>query len=163
MHFYKTSSCPSDVFARSFRPSLILIPALLIYPSSLSTLDLDSGSGFFCRENHPDIPMTFSFLALSIYGVLFASVLALPIQHELVTRADISPIMNGQNFPDPGFIRTSKGWYAFSTNALVNGKRVYMQKAFTSDWKNWQFTPGDDALPTLPSWVDSGNARVVSF
>lgn len=37
-----------------------------------------------------------------------------------------------------------------------------MQKAFTADWKNWQFTPGDDALPSLPSWVDAGNARVVS-
>jgi hypothetical protein len=37
-----------------------------------------------------------------------------------------------------------------------------MQKAFTSDWKNWQFTPGEDAFPVLPSWVDSGNARVVS-
>jgi len=105
--------------------------------------------------------MTFSFLTLSIYGVLFASVLALPVPRDLGKRADISPIMGGQNFPDPGFLRTAKGWYAFSTNALVNGKRVYMQKAFTSDWKNWQFTPGDDALPNLPSWVDSGNARVV--
>jgi hypothetical protein len=107
--------------------------------------------------------MTFSFLALGIYGVLFASVLALPVQHSLDKRADISPIMGGQNFPDPGIVRTAKGWYAFSTNAIVNGKRVYMQKAFTSDWKNWQFTPGEDMLPSLPSWVDSGNARVVRF
>jgi hypothetical protein len=38
-----------------------------------------------------------------------------------------------------------------------------MQKAFTSDWKNWQFTAGEDAFPTLPSWVDSGNARVVGY
>lgn len=112
--------------------------------------------------HRPGIPMTFSFLALSIYGVLFASVLALPVQHGLEKRANPSPIMGGQNFPDPGFIRTAKGWYAFSTNAIVNGKRVYMQKAFTADWKNWQFTPGDDALPTLPDWVDAGNARVVS-
>ena len=37
-----------------------------------------------------------------------------------------------------------------------------MQKAFTADWKDWQFSPGDDALPNLPSWVDAGNARVVS-
>lgn len=107
--------------------------------------------------------MVFSFLTLSIFGVLFATVLALPVQHGLATRANISPIMGGQNFPDPGVIKTNKGWYAFSTNALVNGKRIYMQKAFTSDWKNWQFTPGEDAMPTLPSWVDSGNARVVSI
>ena len=106
--------------------------------------------------------MILSFLTLSIYGVLFASALALPVQHGLEKRANISPIMSGQNFPDPGFIRTAKGWYAFSTNAVVNGKRIYMQKAFTADWKTWQFSPGEDALPTLPSWVDSGNARVVS-
>jgi hypothetical protein len=86
--------------------------------------------------------MVFSFLTLGIYGVLFASVLALPVQHGLATRADISPIMSGQNFPDPGVIKTAKGWYAFKT---------------------WQFTPGDDAFPSLPSWVDSGNARVVSI
>lgn len=106
--------------------------------------------------------MAFSFLALSVYAALVGSVLGLPIQHELETRANVSPIMGGQNFPDPGIIKTDKGWYAFSTNALVNGKRVYMQKAFTSDFKNWQFTPGDDAFPNLPSWIDS-NARVVSI
>lgn len=105
--------------------------------------------------------MVFSFLALSIYGALLSTALALPVQHDLTTRATLNPIMGGQNFPDPGIIKTNKGWYAFSTNAMVNGKRVYMQKAFTPDWKNWQFTPGDDALPNLPSWVDSGNARVV--
>ena len=60
-------------------------------------------------------------------------------------------------------MKTDKGWYAFSTNALVNGKRVDMQKAFTPDFKTWQFTPGDDAFPNLPSWVDSSNARVVSI
>jgi hypothetical protein len=46
--------------------------------------------------------MAVSFLALSIYGVLFASVLALPVPRYLEKRADISPIMGGQNFPDPG-------------------------------------------------------------
>lgn len=107
--------------------------------------------------------MAFSVLALSISALLFGSVLGLPIEHELATRANVSPIMGGANFPDPGIIKTDKGWYAFSTNALVNGKRVYMQKAFTPDFKNWQFTPGDDAFPNLPSWVDSSNARVVSI
>ena len=106
--------------------------------------------------------MVFSFLTLGIYGTLFAKALALPVQNELSTRATLNPILGGQNFPDPGVIKTGQGWWAFSTNAIVNGKRVYMQKAFTSDWKNWQFTPGEDAFPVLPSWVDSGNARVVS-
>jgi hypothetical protein len=106
--------------------------------------------------------MVFSFLTLGIYGTLFANALALPVQNELSTRATLNPILGGQNFPDPGVIKTGPGWWAFSTNAIVNGKRVYMQKAFTSDWKNWQFTPGEDAFPVLPSWVDSGNARVVS-
>jgi hypothetical protein len=106
--------------------------------------------------------MVFSFLTLGIYGTLLANALALPVQNGLSTRAAANPIIGGQNFPDPGVIKTGQGWYAFSTNAIVNGKRVYMQKAFTSDWKNWQFTPGEDAFPVLPSWVDSGNARVVS-
>jgi hypothetical protein len=106
--------------------------------------------------------MAFSFLTLGIYGTLFANALALPVQNELSTRATVNPILGGQNFPDPGVIKTGAGWWAFSTNAIVNGKRVYIQKAFTSDWKNWQFTPGEDAFPVLPSWVDSGNARVVS-
>lgn len=106
--------------------------------------------------------MAFSAFALGISALLFGNVLGLPIEHELATRANVSPIMGGQNFPDPGIIKTDQGWYAFSTNALVNGKRVYMQKAFTPDFKNWQFTPGDDAFPNLPSWVDASNARVVS-
>jgi hypothetical protein len=106
--------------------------------------------------------MVFSFLTLGIYGTLFANALALPVQNELSTRATLNPILGGQNFPDPGVIKTNQGWWAFSTNAIVNGKRVYMQKAFTSDWRNWQFTPGEDAFPVLPSWVDPSNARVVS-
>lgn len=107
--------------------------------------------------------MAFSALALGISALLFGNALGLPIENELAPRANVSPIMGGQNFPDPGIIKTDQGWYAFSTNALVNGKRVYMQKAFTPDFKNWQFTPGDDAFPNLPSWVDAGNARVVSI
>lgn len=107
--------------------------------------------------------MVSSFLQVGFYAALLASAFALPLeQGEILKRATIQPILNGQNFPDPGIIKTGKGWYAFSTNAIVNGKRVFMQKAFTPDWKNWQFTPGDDALPKLPSWVDTGNPRVVS-
>lgn len=106
--------------------------------------------------------MVFSFLTFGLCSALLANVLALPVQHELETRATLQPIMGGANFPDPSVIKTDQGWTIFSTWALVNGKRVNMQKAFTSDWKNWQFTPGADALPNLPSWVDGSNARVVS-
>ncbi|KAL1589269.1 hypothetical protein WHR41_02029 [Cladosporium halotolerans] len=99
-------------------------------------------------------------LNLCTLSAICTSALALPVQHGLQSRATLNPILGGQNFPDPGVIRTGQGWYAFSTNSPFNGKTVYIQKAFTPDWKNWQFTPGDDALPRLPSWVDMGNPRV---
>lgn len=102
-------------------------------------------------------------LNLCILSVICTSALALPVQHGLQSRATLNPILGGQNFPDPGVIRTGQGWYAFSTNSPFNGKTVYIQKAFTPDWKNWQFTPGDDALPKLPSWVDPVDPRVVSL
>lgn len=107
--------------------------------------------------------MVSAFLKLSVFATLLTNALALPVQDGGISkRATLQPILNGQNFPDPGIIKTDNGWYAFSTNSIVNGKRVFIQKAFTSDYKNWQFTPGDDALPNIPSWVDAGNPRVVS-
>lgn len=103
--------------------------------------------------------MVFSFLRFSVYAALVSSTSALPFD-DLSKRATIQPILNGQNFPDPGIIKVDAGWHAFSTNAIVNGKRVHMQKAFTPDYRNWQFTAGEDALPNLPGWVDPANPRV---
>ncbi|KAM3424549.1 hypothetical protein BST61_g6545 [Cercospora zeina] len=65
------------------------------------------------------------------------------------------PIMNGVNFPDPAVIRTSSGWHLFSTNAKIDGKWVNIQRASTTNWKDFTFQRGVDALPKLPAWVDS--------
>lgn len=75
-------------------------------------------------------------------------------------RANASPIMNGANFPDPAVIRTPEGWHLFSTNAKIDGKWIHVQRAFTKDWKNFEFRRGVDALPNLPGWVDPSSPRV---
>lgn len=72
----------------------------------------------------------------------------------LIKKAPIQPIMGGVNFPDPAVIKTGDGWHLFSTNAVVDGKWVHIQRAFTPDWKNFQFKKGVDALPVLPKWAD---------
>lgn len=69
------------------------------------------------------------------------------------------PVMGGQNFPDPGMIKTGDGWYAFSTNGGP-GKSVHIQTAYSPDYKTWQFRGTRDAMPTLASWIDPGNPRV---
>lgn len=50
-------------------------------------------------------------------------------------RGSISPIMGGQNFPDPSVIRMSDGWHAFATNGIVNGKLVHVQVAYSPNYK----------------------------
>lgn len=71
-----------------------------------------------------------------------------------VKKAALKPIMGGVNFPDPAIIRTGDGWHLFSTNAVVDGKWINVQKAFTHDWINFEFQKGVDALPVLPKWAD---------
>jgi beta-xylosidase len=76
-------------------------------------------------------------------------------------RDTASPIMNGVNFPDPSVIRTSPtDWYAFATNAKVNGQVVHVQAAHTNVFKTWTYLSGVDAMPVLPSWVDPNSPRV---
>lgn len=72
----------------------------------------------------------------------------------LVKKATLQPIMGGVNFPDPAVIKTADGWHLFSTNAKIGDKLIHIQRAFTPDWKNFQFQSGVDALPVLPKWAD---------
>lgn len=60
-----------------------------------------------------------------------------------------NPVLN-QDFPDPGAIQTSTGYYAFATNS--RGRNV--QEAFSRDLVHWKVMP--DALPKLPSWAGTG-------
>lgn len=58
------------------------------------------------------------------------------------------------NFPDPFILRVDDTYYAYSTNS--NSRNVPV--ATSTDLVKW--TPGRDALPALPRWVDISNANV---
>ena len=110
--------------------------------------------------------LTLGLLALSSY----TNALALTKNNQ-----DAIPIMGGLNFPDPSVIRVPTGWHIFATNAWSTpsgesvpaprakppgAKIIHVQRAFTSDWKTFKFSPGVDALPILPSWAVQVNPRV---
>ncbi|GAB7362737.1 hypothetical protein MBLNU230_g3043t1 [Neophaeotheca triangularis] len=75
-------------------------------------------------------------------------------------RANLPPVMGGQNFPDPATIRVADGWHFFSTNAMVDGKRIHVQKAFSPDFKKFTFKRGQDAMPKLAPWIQKSNPRI---
>ncbi|MBA2620877.1 MAG: family 43 glycosylhydrolase [Acidobacteria bacterium] len=57
------------------------------------------------------------------------------------------------DFPDPTVIRADDGYfYAYATQAVVDGKLNHIQIARSSDLINWQRMP--DALPQKPVWAD---------
>lgn len=85
---------------------------------------------------------------------------AQPADAGLTKRATISPIMSGQNFPDPSIIKVGDGWHAFATNAKINSKLIHVQMAHSPDFKTWTYRSGVDAMPKLPSWVDASSPRV---
>ncbi|KAI6843625.1 glycoside hydrolase family 43 protein [Hortaea werneckii] len=104
------------------------------------------------------LPLLAAFAAAMAAVGCFAE--AHPTNVTLDKRANINPIMGGQNFPDPGVIRVHDGWHAFATNAKVNGKLIHVQVAYSPDWKKWTYRKGKDALPKLPPWADKKNPRV---
>jgi len=57
------------------------------------------------------------------------------------------------DFPDPTVIRSSDGYfYAYATQAVVDGKLHHIQIARSNDLINWQRM--SDALPQKPVWAD---------
>jgi len=64
------------------------------------------------------------------------------------------------DFPDPSILRIGSTWYALGTQSLYDYKNVHIQVASSSDFNNWGLWQGTDALPNLPSWVDSSDPRV---
>ncbi|ORY60258.1 glycoside hydrolase family 43 protein [Pseudomassariella vexata] len=61
----------------------------------------------------------------------------------------------GVDFPDPSLIWGDGSWKAYATSS--NGKNVPV--ATSSDAVSWTLI-GNDALPTLGAWVDSGDQAV---
>jgi len=102
-----------------------------------------------------------SFTPLLAALVAASTVFAQPLEfEELIKRDSISPIMGGQNFPDPSIIRVKDGWHSFATNAVVDGKTIHVQMAHTPDFKTWTYRSGVDAMPKLAAWIDASSPRV---
>ncbi|KAL0263652.1 hypothetical protein SLS55_002633 [Diplodia seriata] len=96
-----------------------------------------------------------SFLSLSLLLVLggqHASAKPLsfvPRQAESNGTYVTGPVID-QDFPDPCIVYVDGEWWAFATmNADTN-----IQVARSSDFKEWTYLDGVDALPDPPSWVN---------
>jgi arabinan endo-1,5-alpha-L-arabinosidase len=57
------------------------------------------------------------------------------------------------DFPDPTVIRANDGWfYAYSTQAIIEGRMHNFQLARSRDLISWERMP--DALPVKPDWAN---------
>src|SRR6476646_1884843 len=67
--------------------------------------------------------------------------------------AQNNPVVN-QDFPDPTVILAPDGkYYAYATNAVINGKWMNIQVAASTDLFNWTYV--GDALPQKPTWAST--------
>lgn len=63
-----------------------------------------------------------------------------------------NPVLD-KNFPDPTVIEAADGYYyAYATNASINGKVINIQVSRSKDLVNWDKIK--DALPEKPSWAE---------
>ncbi|OQO09383.1 hypothetical protein B0A48_04781 [Cryoendolithus antarcticus] len=89
-----------------------------------------------------------------------AILLSAPASAKVRRRSNLALVMNGQNFPDPGVIRTGDGWHAFSTNGVVNNQKIHVQMAYTPDFKSWTFRGTKDAMPKLAPWIHAATPKI---
>lgn len=61
-----------------------------------------------------------------------------------------NPVFN-VNFPDPTIIRVDDNYYAYATNATINGKSYNIPVAVSKDLQVWEIA--GDALPSKPDWA----------
>lgn len=88
------------------------------------------------------------FVYLILLLICAASSLAQTAQPAKQSNAWQNPVFDF-DFPDPTVIRAADGYfYAYATQAVVNGKLNHIQLARSSDLVNWQRMP--DALPQKP-------------
>ncbi|KAF1353428.1 glycosyl hydrolase [Delphinella strobiligena] len=87
--------------------------------------------------------------------LLAASILAAPIK-----RGESGPHIT-TDFADPSIFHDKDGtWYAFATQSIYDNTNIHVQIASSSDWSSWTLHQGQDALPNLPSWVNSSDPKV---
>lgn len=85
-----------------------------------------------------------------------ASIMALAVPSPVGAQGLTNPVIN-QNFADPFVLNDGSGtYYAYATNLLGSNNQVIanVQCASSSDLMHWTMLP--DALPTLPTWANSG-------
>lgn len=92
---------------------------------------------------------------LLFLSVLLNAVTALPLAKSLPVsslgkRSVAGPVI-AANFPDPGLIKVDNVWYAFATR--TKGTTIHIQVAKSTDFSTWSVV-SEDALPTLPDWVN---------
>lgn len=87
--------------------------------------------------------------------LLVASTLAAPIK-----RGESGPHIT-TDFPDPSIFHDTDGtWYAFATQSAYDNTNIHVQIASSSDWSTWTLHQSQDALPNLPSWVNSSDPKI---
>jgi arabinan endo-1,5-alpha-L-arabinosidase len=92
--------------------------------------------------------VTFAVLMLLSAGFLAQEPIGLNRKSPLYQ----NPVIDA-DFPDPTIIRSSDGYfYAYATQAVVNGTWINIQVARSADLENWQRF--GDALPQKPSWAN---------
>ena len=78
----------------------------------------------------------------------------------LGAHAAATPRLGGRSFPDPSIIRADDGWRAYATEVTVDGKKIHVPIAYTSDFKVWQFRGQKDAMPKIASWVHQKKPKI---
>lgn len=86
--------------------------------------------------------------------VFFISLLGCKSIGQEVTKTAtfVNPVYN-KDFPDPTVIKAVDGYYyAYGTNAVLNGKSINIQVLKSTNLVDWSYI--GDALPTKPKWAD---------
>ncbi len=82
--------------------------------------------------------------------VVFAKASAQQILKSAQSGTIQNPVLN-KDFPDPTVVHIGNLYYAYATQARVNGKTWNIQVASSTDLQHWALLK--DALPTKPSWA----------
>lgn len=97
------------------------------------------------------------FLKTKVFCLIFIALFATANFAQAPQKAKQSGLWSNPifdfDFPDPTVVRAGDGFfYAYATQAVVNGKLHHIQVARSKDLVNWERMP--DALPEKPVWAN---------
>lgn len=82
---------------------------------------------------------------------MFLSIICCTAQKNVFQNVFHNPVLD-KDFPDPTVIKAADGkYYAYATQADINGKMANIQVASSADLSDWK--PEGDALPQKPAWA----------